>query len=175
MPRIPSASRAILLALVTAGPAVTAAAPNTEATYRALRDAAPTETFLVENILLRRDQGMITLKSGTLAFTPKVNGRDTVAIFEGEGVFAFQPASSIEKERLQTFAGGTAVSDTFDRALLCFTDRTGDEIRAQAHSVAASPKLADTLRDFRKHLRNRPSVVRSLWEALLTSESMDNI
>ena len=166
--------RAIILALTLSG-ATTAAAPATEPTYHALRDALPTETFLVENIVLKRDQGIITLKSGALAFTPKVEGRDTVAVFEGEGVFAFQPAFPIEKDRLKTFAGGDAVMDTFDRALLCFTDHTGDEIRGQAHAVAASPKLADILRDFRKQLRNRPSTVRSLWEAVLTSESIDNI
>jgi hypothetical protein len=166
--------RAMILAL--AFPSASAAsAPNTEATYRSLRDAVAAETFLVENIVLKRDQGFITLKSGTLAFTPKVEGRDTEAVFEGEGVFAFQPAFSIEKDRLKTFASGDAVMDTFDRALLCFTDNTGDEIRGQAHAVAASPKLADILRDFRKQLRSRPATVRSLWEAVLTSESIDNI
>ena len=174
MLEFPAPTRATLL-MFAASIAAAAAGPNTEPTYRALRDALPSETFLVENIVLKRDQGFITLKSGTLAFTPKVQGHDTVAVFEGEGIFAFQPAYSIEKERLKTFAGGDAVMDTFDRALLCFTDHTGDEIRGQAHAVAPSPKLADTLRDFRKHLRNRPVAVRSLWEAILTSESIDNI
>jgi Peptidase family M1 domain len=167
---------AVYTTLVLLAASITAAAaPNSEPTYRALRDALPAETFLVENIVLKRDQGFITLKSGTLAFTPKVGGRDTVAVFEGEGFFAFQPAFSIEKERLKTFAGGDAVADTFDRALLCFTDHTGDEIRGQAHAVPGSPKLAETLRDFRKQLRSRPATVRSVWEALLTSESIDNI
>ncbi len=161
--------------LTLAAAAAPAAKPNTEPTYRALRDAQPTETFLVENVVLVRDQGTITLKSGTLAFTPKVSGHDTMAVFEGEGIFAFQPAYPIEKDRMQSIAGGSAVMDTFDRALFCFTDRTGEEIRGQGHSVSASPKLADTLREFRKHLRNRPSAARTLWEDMLTSESMDNI
>ena len=167
MPGFHSAARAMLLALAVSS-ALAAAGPNTEPVYRALRDAAPTETFLVENILLRRDQGMITLKSGTIAFTPKVNGRDTVAVFEGEGVFAFQPAFSIEKERLQIFAGGNAVADTFDRALFCFTDHTGDEIRAQAHSVAAQPKLGDDAAAiFASACATVEPTVRSSWEALL--------
>ena len=76
---------------------------------------------------------------------------------------------------MQSFASGDAVSDTFDRALLTFTDKTGDEIRGQAHAIAASPKMAEVLRDFRKRLRSRPTSPRSLWEAELTSESMDNI
>jgi hypothetical protein len=173
MPHFPARARVLLSIFVTTISA--AAQPNTEPTYRALRDALPAETFLVENIVLKRDQGFVTLKSGTLAFTPKIEGRDTVAVFEGEGVFAFQPAYSIEKERLKTFAGGDTVMDTFDRALLCFTDNTGDEIRGQAHAVAPSAKLADTLRDFRKRLRSRPAAARSLWEAILTSESIDNI
>jgi Peptidase family M1 domain len=174
MSRLRAPSRIALL-MFAVSIAATAAAPNSEPVYRTLREALPAETFLVENIVLKRDQGFITLKSGTLAFTPKVKGRDTVAVFEGEGVFAFQPAFSIEKDRLKTFAGGEVVMDTFDRALLCFTDHTGDEIRGQGHAVAASPKLADILRDFRKQLRSRPATVRSLWEAVLTSESIDNI
>jgi hypothetical protein len=140
-----------------------------------LRSAAPADTFLVENIVLKRDQGTVTLKSGTIAFTPKVNGRDTEAIFEGEGTFSYQPAFSIDKDRLQNLAGFTTVAETFDRALLAFTDKTGDEIRGQAHAVSASPKLADGLKEFRKQLRNRPTSARSMWEYMLTSENMDNI
>jgi hypothetical protein len=168
--------RACLLALV-ASTGVFSATPNIEPLYRALRDAAITETFLVENIVLKRDNGIITLKSGVIGFTPKTMGRDTVAVFSGEGAFLFQPISPIEKNRLESITGGNgnAVSETFDRALFCFTDHTGDEIRGQTHAVPADAKLSDYLREFRKHLRSRPDQPHSLWQALLTSEDMDNV
>src|SRR5580700_1087650 len=151
--------------------------PNTEPVYRALRDASITETFLVENIVLKRDNGVITLKSGMIGFTPKTMGRDTVAVFSGDGSFLFQPVSPIEKNRLESITGGNgnAVQETFDRALFCFTDRTGDEIRGQTHAVPANAKLSDDLREFRKHLRSRPDQPHSLWQALLTSEDIDNV
>ena len=122
--------RACLLALI-ASTGGFSAAPNTEPLYRELRNAAITETFLVENIILKRDNGIITLKSGVIGFTPTSMGRDTVAVFSGDGAFLFQPISVIEKNRLESITGGkgNAVVEAFDRALFCFTDHTGDEIK----------------------------------------------
>jgi hypothetical protein len=168
---------ACLVLLTLAASAAFSATPNTEPVYRALRDAAVTDAFLVENIVLKRDNAVITLKSGTVGFTPKTLGRDTVAVFSGEGTFLFQPISPIEKNRLSSIVGVAAntVLETFDRALFCFTDHTGDEIRGQAHTVPVDAKLTEDLRDFRKHLRSRPDQPRTLWQALLTSENMDNV
>jgi hypothetical protein len=168
---------ACLVLLTLAASAAFSAEPNTEPVYRALRNAAVTDAFLVENIVLKRDNAVITLKSGTIAFTPKTMDRDTVAVFSGEGTFLFQPLSLIEKNRLSSIMGtpGNTVLETFDRALFCFTDHTGDEIRGQTHAVPVDAKLTDVLRDFRKHLRSRPDQPRTLWQALLTSENMDNV
>src|ERR1700685_4355907 len=105
MLRCISPVRASLLALVVSVAAFSAA-PNTEPVYRALRDASITETFLVENIVLKRDNGVITLKSGMIGFTPKTRGRDTVAVFSGDGSFLFQPVSPIERNRLESITGG---------------------------------------------------------------------
>src|SRR5580658_3484420 len=120
----PPACTALLALSATAAFSAT---PNTEPVYRALRDASVTDAFLVENIVLKRDNGVITLKSGTIGFTPKNLGRDTVAVFSGEGTFIFQPISPIEKNRLESLTGAPAntVLENFDRALFCFTDHTG--------------------------------------------------
>jgi hypothetical protein len=166
------ASAALLAVVATAAFPAT---PNVEPVYRALRDAPIAETFLVENIVLKRDNGILTLKSGTIGFTPKTMGRDTVAVFSGEGTFFFQPVSPIEKNRLESITGVNAVLENFDRALLCFTDRTGDEIRSQAHTVPPDAKLSADLRDFRKRLRSRPDQPHSLLQSLLTSEDIDNV
>jgi len=37
--------------------------PNTDSVYRGLRDAALAEAYTVENLVLRRDNGVLTLKS----------------------------------------------------------------------------------------------------------------
>ncbi len=149
--------------------------PNSEAVYRALRDSGIVEALPVENIVLRRDAGVITLKSGMIGFTPPAAGRDTVAVFVGEGEFALTPASSIEKDYLKSLTDQDSVKEVFDRALFCFTDDTGKEIRRDAKARPADPKLAETLHEFRKHLRTRTETPRSLLEALLASEDMDNV
>jgi hypothetical protein len=124
-----------------------------DSVYRTLRDASVTDARVAENIVLRRDNGILTLKNGSIGFTAPAEGRDTVAVFSGEGAFSFQPALKPETEHLKGVLGQEALEETFDRALLCFTDKTADEIRGQAKTKTASPKLDEILKDFRKHLR----------------------
>src|SRR5262249_15411291 len=97
----------------------------------------------------------LTLKSGTIGFTAQALGHDTVAVFAGEGEFTLTPVMAIEKNYLKALTDQESVKETFDRALFCFTDDTGKEIRAQAKTKADSGKLNDVLHDFRKRLRNQ--------------------
>jgi hypothetical protein len=152
-----------------------ASKPNTEPVYRALRDSNLAGAWVVENVVLHRDAGIVTLKSGVIGFTRAVMGRDTEAVFVGEGEFTLTPVSTIEKDYLKSVTGQDAVAEPFDRALFCFTDDTGREIRDQAKTAATDAKIADILRDFRKRLRTRVETPRSLVESLIASEGMDNI
>jgi hypothetical protein len=140
-----------------------------------MRDAALGDSLVVENIVLKRDAGTITLKSGALAFTAPAMGRDTMAVFVGEGEFTFTPLSPIDRNYIVSLTGHDTVSEQFDRALFCFTDDTGKEIRASAKTPSNDPKLADVLRDYRKKLRSRLESPRSLLEYLLTYVAMDNL
>ena len=170
--------RAALLATgaaLAAFPAPQDSKPNSEPVYRSLRDSGLADTLVVENIAMHRDAGVLTLKSGVNGFTAPAMGRDTVAVFVGEGEFAFTPGPAVEKAYLKSLIQQETVLETFDRAMLCFTDDTGKEIRGQAKSHATDPKLADVLRDYRKRLRSRPETPRSLVEARLTSDVMDNV
>src|SRR3974377_1693292 len=126
-----------------------------DAVYKSLREAAPVDTVLVDNLVLHRDAAVITLKSGTIAFTAPAMGRDTVAIFAGEGEFVLTPVPAIEKAYLKSLTNQESVQETFDHALFCFTDETGKEIRSQTKSHAADPKAVEILRDYRKSLRSR--------------------
>ena len=44
---------------------------NSDANYRALRTAAPSETYRVENLELKRDVATIALRSGECRFLPR--------------------------------------------------------------------------------------------------------
>src|SRR5580693_685703 len=105
---------------------------NSDANYRALRNAAPNETYRVENIELKRDVATITLRTGEITFLAPVMGHVTMAVFSGEGRFQLKPAIPIEEDHLTKLLGHPDVDETFDSAMLCFTDGTLAEVQSQA-------------------------------------------
>ena len=121
--------------------------------YRKLRDAQPSESFAVENVTLRRDTGILTLKRGTVSFVPAVLGRVTIGVFQGEGEFALTPAVGDERNQLKSAIGDETARDTFDRALLYFTDGTYEEIRRMGRPAAVPAGAAGAMRESRERLR----------------------
>src|ERR1700738_1694256 len=81
--------------------------------YRKLRDAQVSESVPVENVVIRRDVGVITLKRGTVSFDAAVEGRVTGAVFIGEGTFALSPAVPFERDHLKMAIGADSVAETF--------------------------------------------------------------
>src|SRR5262249_43475515 len=92
-------AHAVVMGIIASAAALAATSPDP--TYKALREAPLADTFTVENIVLRRDAGVITLKSGTIGFTAPTLNRDTVAVFQGEGEFTLDPVVIIEKDYLK--------------------------------------------------------------------------
>ncbi|HEY4362440.1 MAG TPA: hypothetical protein VGN17_15810 [Bryobacteraceae bacterium] len=126
---------------------------NSDTAYKALRASLPSDTYRVENIELRRDVATVTLRTGTITFLPEVQKKVVLAVFNGEGRFQLRPAIPIEEQHLNKVIGRKDVDETFDAALLAFTDDTFFEVTGQAKMIALDPKSADTLKDFRKKLR----------------------
>jgi hypothetical protein len=152
-----------------------AALAATDPVYKAMREAALADSFVVENIVLKRDAGVLTLKSGAIGLVAPAMGRDTVAVFVGEGEFDFTPQSPVDRNYMKSLTGQEAVAEQFDRALFAFSDETGKEIRASAKTPSSDARLAEALHNFRKQLRARPETPHSMLEAELTSDAMDNI
>jgi peptidase M1-like protein len=143
------------------------AATAPDSTYKTLREAPVGDAFAVENIVLRRDAGVITLKSGAIAFTAPTMNRDTVAVFIGEGEFTLDPVMWIEKDYLKSITDQETIKDSFDRALFAFTDDTAKEIRGLAKNKSQeTSRLADFLRDQRKRLRT-PQAMENIEAAIL--------
>jgi hypothetical protein len=137
---------------------VTSAAPgtaNSDPNYRALRERPLAESFLVENVELKRDTGTFQLKKGTLSFTGPVMGRVVVAVFSGEGTFQLTPAMRLEADRLKMVTGDAQFQDSFDSAVFLFTDATYDELKASLKTSAdvAELKCVPGSRDFRPYLQ----------------------
>src|SRR5579863_7155561 len=99
-------------------------AQNTDANYRALRDGKLAVSYNAENIVLQRDAGTVTFKTGEISFLAPVLNRQAVAVFTGEGHFHLKPAVPTESARLRFTTGAAEVDEDFDAALLYFTDDT---------------------------------------------------
>jgi len=129
--------------------------PLSDPEYRKLRDAQVSETVVVENVVIRRDVGVITLKRGTVSFGPPVLGRVTGGVFIGEGAFTLEPAVPYERDHIKMTIGTDSVNETFDRALLFFTDNAYEELKGTSKTQAVPSAAIDSWKDMRQHLRDR--------------------
>jgi hypothetical protein len=151
------------------------AGANSDANYRALRDGKLTESFNTENIVLERDAGTVTFKTGELSLQAPVLGRQAIAVFTGQGRFHLKPALPIESARLHFTTGASEVEEEFDAALLYFTDATVDEIRKQAKSGPVSAKNEAEFQKFHSQLRSRTETPRSYMEYEMFGEDIPNL
>ncbi len=151
------------------------AAQNTDANYRALRDGKLAESFTAENIVLQRDAGTVTLKSGEISFQAPVLGRQAIAVFTGQGRFHLKPAAATESARLRFTIGAAEIDEEFDAALLYFTDNTGEEVRGQAKSGPVSAKNDAEFQKFHSQLRARTETPRSMMEYEMFGEGIPNL
>ncbi|MGA3025751.1 MAG: carboxypeptidase regulatory-like domain-containing protein [Bryobacteraceae bacterium] len=148
---------------------------NADPNYRALRDSQPVRTWRVENVVLKRDVGTLTLRSGTVSFLPPVLGRHAVGVFTGEGHFHMDPVLPMEKDHLELITGARAVDEDFESLLLAFTDGTFEEIAGQGQAAEPSAKDSAALRDFHHELRHRTEEPRSMTEDMFAGESVPNV
>ncbi len=147
---------------------------NADPNYRALREGAITEEFSVENVVLRRDAGVVTLKSGVVGFLAPVLGRTSIGVFRGRGSFHLDPAIRPEVNYLTKLTGKPAIDEEFDFAVLVFTDGTYAEITKQARP-ARGASLDSILASFRNRMRHRFEQVRSIAEFAVRGANIPNL
>jgi hypothetical protein len=130
--------------------------PAPDPVYAALRAARPAaEAVAVRDLVLERDAFRFRFLEGTFQFLPPVSGRTVGAVFVGQGTFDLIPAVASERRHLAFLAADPkleTLSDTFDRAVLLFTDATADEIRARG---TAGPGNPDALSVYEKFLKKQ--------------------
>jgi len=148
---------------------------NADPNYRALRDAQPREFIRVENIVLRRDAGEIRFRAGVIAFLPPVLGSVAMAVFSGQGTIHLDPAMAIEANYLQMMTENRTFDEEFDTAVLCFTDKTYEELKKDGAAVGTGPGTEEVLRDFRRRMRHRTENPRSYLEYTLGDEDIPNV
>jgi hypothetical protein len=144
---------------------------DSDPNYRAVRNSQLSETYAVENLALKRDAGVLTLKSGTISFAPPVLGKVTLGVFLGEGEFTLKPVHWTEANQLKRTLNKDSIQESFRQLVLCFTDDTYEEIHRSARAPSAEPRAIRALEEFRRQMRQRPENPRSELEAILTDSS----
>lgn len=149
--------------------AQTAPAPNSDATYQALRGATLSgEAVSVSNTDLKRDAGTFHLHSGTVCFVAPVNGIVTGAVFTGDGSFVLDPPFAQERKSLKLLTNEDEFSEKFDRMVLRFTDSTYADLKkaGTAAKTACDPGPLKDSQNATRHKLQRNLEARLLEEVL---------
>ena len=121
----------LLLAGATGARAQGAAATYMDR-YRELDHLGPGTARLVEvnNLVLTRDAGRLTLTRGVMTVFSPIGGRVVAAVFRGEGRFALTPPNATEREALRRWSGRPDMDAAFTEAVLLFADSTAEQLAA---------------------------------------------
>jgi hypothetical protein len=119
---------------------VTGQKGNQDPVYQSLRQLGKGEDFtgsyaVVNNLTLKRDAGIFTLKSGELYFITPVENRVTAAVFIGDGELSLTPPTEVEKNSIKIFTNEGGITESFNRLVLRFTDKTFEEVKSSPNAT----------------------------------------
>ncbi len=129
------------IAPVEAAVTVTTTKANVDPVYQQLRQIGKTEADFtgpfatVNNLILKRDANVFTLRSGEIYFAPPIEGRVTAAVFIGDGEMTLVPPTPIEKHSLSLFINEEKLTEQFSHLVLRFTDKTFEEVKASPNAT----------------------------------------
>jgi hypothetical protein len=113
---------------------------NSDPNYTALRQGKLTRVYTVSNLVLKRDVGTFTFRSGSFSFLPPVLGQVAAGVFVGDGNFQLKPAFDIAVQHLHRITGADSVDEDFSAMVVYFTDSTFDDIKQHSELADESPK-----------------------------------
>jgi hypothetical protein len=129
-------------------------APNSDPTYQQLRQSQLGDvTLAVHDLVLQRDAGTFTFRSGTFSFLAPVNGKVTGAVFLGEGAFTLAPPTASEQHSLSLLTKEPRMEENFNELVLRFTDGTADEIKKAGTAAAPAGNPGSAIERINSALR----------------------
>ena len=143
---------------------------NSDPIYQQLRQqgratSGPEEDFAgnyatVNNLTLKKEGAVFTLKSGEIYFLSPVHGRYTGAVFIGAGELNLTPPTEVEKSSLKIFTDQPTLAEEFSSLVLRFTDKTFEEVKSSANATmskggAQAGRARELYRDNQELLRKR--------------------
>jgi hypothetical protein len=149
------AAAAVISMLSTAIAQTAGPAPNSDATYQALRNGTLSgEAVSVTNLELKRDAATFHLHSGMVCFVAPVQGKVTGAVFVGEGGLVLDPPQVAERNSLKLLTKEDEFSEKFEHMVLRFTDSTYGDIKKAGGSVSGGCD-AELLKDAQNTTRHK--------------------
>ncbi len=114
---------------------------NQDPIYQSLRQLGKSDQdfagsyAVVNNLQLKRDAANFNLKSGELYFVTPVENRVTAAVFIGDGEMTVTPPMEAEKNSIKIFTGEGGITESFNRLVLRFTDKTYEEVKSSPNAT----------------------------------------
>jgi hypothetical protein len=113
---------------------------NQDPIYQSLRQLGKGDDFagnyaVVNNLQLKRDAATFNLKSGEIYFITPVENRVTAAVFIGDGELTLVPPTDVEKNSIKIFTGEGGITESFNRLVLRFSDKTFDEVKSSPNAT----------------------------------------
>jgi hypothetical protein len=149
---------------------------NSDSAYRQLRDLNFGDTYVCENFIFNMDVGNFELKSGTITFLAPVNGMVTGAVFIGQGHFSLKPLARSDIAEMERRSGHSTTEEEFTSAVFRFTGRVYQQLKATLLTKKdAPPEAATVFQHWKNKIRHRREVPEGFTEAILESETIDNV
>jgi len=153
---------------------------NSDPNYQAIRTGKLRGVYRVSNLVLTRDAGTFTFRSGSFSFLPPVLGHVTTGVFIGDGNFELKPKDNLATLRLKRMMGADSVTEDFTALVVFFSDATFDEIHQHSESIDESPdkheealkRVRDVIQERREPRPGGPP--RSQLELMLNWEDIPN-
>ncbi len=152
---------------------------NSDPNYQALRAGKLSKVYRVSNLVIARDAGTFTFRSGSFSFLAPVMGHVTTGVFVGDGNFQLKPTGDLATLRLKRMMGSDSVSEDFTAMVVFFSDATFDVVRDHAEIADESPERhEEELKRVRSVIQERreprETWPRSQLELLLNYEDIPN-
>lgn len=127
----------------------------------------------VNNLVLKKDEGIFTLQNGEIYFIKSVEGKTTGAVFIGNGEFSLTPPTEAEKKHISIFTDKTEVKDNFKMLTMFFTDDTFEEIKKSANAqMKTNGPQAEKARNA---FRNKENLLKNAFRYNISSRILADI
>ena len=156
---------------------------NSDPNYIALRTGKLSKVYRVKNLVLHRDVGTFTFRTGSFSFLPPVLNHVVTGVFVGDGNFQLKPTGDMALKHLRSSAALSSVDEDFTAMVVYFSDSTFDEIKQHSELADEAPQRHEEAFQHLKYVlqwRREPGTLRAefggmtLLERLLNFEDIPN-